>query len=121
MKFLIAFMLMVPTAVGISHAGEADVLSVELKRTGEHVYRFNVTVRHADEGWEHYANRWEVLTPGGKVIKTRVLLHPHVNEQPFTRSLSGVKIPVEISEVVIRSHDLVHKYGGKDITVKLPR
>ena len=47
----------------------------------------------ADSGWDHYANRWEVLEPEGQVIATRTLLHPHVDEQPFTRSLSGIHIP----------------------------
>jgi hypothetical protein len=41
-----------------------------------------VTVRHADEGWEHYADCWEVLTLDGEVLATRELAHPHDNEQP---------------------------------------
>jgi hypothetical protein len=51
--------------------------------TGSGVYRFSVTVRHADEGWDHYADRWEVLTSDGTLLATRTLYHPHVNEQPF--------------------------------------
>lgn len=34
---------------------------------------------------------------------------PHVSEQPFTRSLSHVKIPQEINAVSIKSLDSVHK------------
>ena len=44
----------------------------------------------------------------------------HVEEQPFTRSLSGVKIPDGITKVTVRAHDLVHEYGGKVVTVTLP-
>ena len=79
-----------------------------------------MTVRHPDTGWEHYADKWDVMAPDGTVLGTRVLLHPHENEQPFTRSLSGVQIPEGLSEVVVRSHDLVHEYGGKELAVQLP-
>jgi hypothetical protein len=48
-------------------------------------------------------------------------LHPHENEQPFTRSLTGVAIPDGVTEVTIRAHDSVDGYGGKEFTVALPR
>ena len=104
----------------VCYAGEADVLTVEVKKTGKNVYRFDVTVRHADDGWEHFANRWEVLSPDGKLLGTRVLAHPH-DKKPFTRSLSGVTVPEGTKEVIVRSHDSVHKYGGKEASVTLPR
>ncbi len=82
-------------------AGEADVLAVEIARTAPGVYRFDVTVRHADSGWDHYADRWEVRDAGGAVLATRVLLHPHVAEQPFTRSLGGVRLAQAPGEVTV--------------------
>jgi hypothetical protein len=103
-----------------AHAGEADVVNVEIRSTGS-TFSFNVTVKHADEGWDHYADKWDVLAPDGTVLGTRTLYHPHVDEQPFTRGLSGVKIPDSISEVTVRAHDKVHGYGGKTITVEVPR
>jgi len=111
-------MLIISTA---AYAGEADVVEVEVKRTAKHIYFFKVTVRHADEGWDHYANKWDVVAPDGSVLGTRTLYHPHVDEQPFTRSLSDVKIPEFISEVTVRAHDLVHEYGGKTVKVMVPR
>lgn len=101
-------------------AGEADVVNVAVKKAGEGTYRFDVSVAHADTGWDHYADRWEVVAPDDSVLGTRILHHPHVNEQPFTRSLSGVAIPANIDHVVIRAHDSVHEYGGKTMRVKLP-
>jgi hypothetical protein len=100
--------------------GEADVLAVDLIETGQRVYTFNVTVQHADEGWDHYADSWEVLAPDGRVLATRVLLHPHVGEQPFTRSLAGVVIPAGIETVEVRAHDSVHELGGMALTVEIP-
>jgi len=100
-------------------AGETNVIEVAFKNLGDNTFQFDVTLKHTDEGWEHYANKWDVVAPDGTILGIRVLFHPHVNEQPFTRSLSGVKIPSEIHEVTIRAHDSVHKYGGKVINVKL--
>ena len=102
-------------------AGEADVLKVTVRKAGDG-YSFDVSVRHADTGWKHYANKWEVLSPDGKtVLGTRTLLHPHEDEQPFTRSLSGVRVPAKFNEVLVRAHDSVHEYGGKTKRVTLPR
>ena len=115
---LFAVMLFMSTAVW---AGEADVVEVDIKQTGAEIYYFKVTVRHADEGWDHYANKWDVVAPDGKVLGTRTLYHPHVDEQPFTRSLSDVKIPASITEVTVRAHDSVHEYGGKTVKVAVPK
>ncbi len=110
--------LLVPCQVLL--AGEAHVVDVRAIKEASATYSFHVTVQHADTGWDHYADTWEVLGPDGTVLGTRVLLHPHVNEQPFTRSLSGVKIPEGIKSVTVRAHDKVHGWGGKVITVDLP-
>ena len=83
-------------------------------------YHFKVTVAHNDEGWDHYADSWEIRDSEGTVYATRTLHHPHVSEQPFTRSLSDVKIPVETKELTVRAHDSVHLFGGKTVTIKLP-
>jgi len=104
-----------------AYAGEADVIKVDVKRTGGDTYFFKVTVRHEDEGWDHYANKWDVVAPDGTILGTRTLYHPHVDEQPFTRSLSDVKISESITEVMIRAHDSVHEYGGKTMSVANPR
>ena len=55
----------------------------------------------------------EVIAPDGRVIATRVLAHPHVDEQPFTRSLAAVADSRRVPWVRLRGHDLVHGYGGR--------
>ena len=102
-------------------AGEADVLDVQVDQEAGGTYRFTVTVGHADEGWDHYADLWEVLAPDGTVLGSRVLAHPHVTEQPFTRSLNGVDIPDGVDEVTVRARDSVHGFGGAELTVPVPR
>lgn len=66
-------------------------------------WRFNVTIRHPDTGWDHYADGWEIRGPDGALLGERPLAHPHVDEQPFTRSLGNVVIPEGITEVTIRA------------------
>ncbi len=49
-------------------AGEADVLNVNLSCSSDLMCDFDVTVKHADHGWEHFANKWEVISPDGKIL-----------------------------------------------------
>jgi len=100
-------------------AGKAGVVDVKVNCSGS--CTFNVTLKHADAGWDHYANEWIVVAPDGTILGSRVLYHPHVHEQPFTRSLSGVSIPADIKQVTIRAKDSVHGYGGIEKLVDLPR
>jgi hypothetical protein len=119
--FAVFIMLLGLSAGAAGYAGEADVTAVEVKKTGEGTYHFHVTVSHHDEGWKHYADRWDIVAPDDSILGTRTLYHPHVDEQPFTRSLPEVKIHDGIRSVSIRAHDSVHGYGGKTLMVDLPR
>lgn len=101
-------------------AGTAEVVDVETRCRGE-LCRFTVTVRHADTGFEHYADRFEVLDTDGNLLATRVLHHPHVDEQPFTRILPDARIPAGITRVRVRAHDLLHGHGGAERVVLLER
>lgn len=107
-------------------AGEADVVDVEIAcrpapgNRPQSICQLTVAVQHADAGWDHFANRFEVVGPKGGVLGTRVLRHPHVEEQPFRRSLARVRIPHSVGSVTIRAHDLVHELGGAEQIVKVP-
>lgn len=108
-------------AAGAALAGEADVVDATAERQGDGTWRFSATLKHADTGSEHYADKWDVLAPDGTVLGTRTLYHPHVNEQPFTRSLRGVEVPAGVTHVRIRAHDSEHGYGGREVVVQLAR
>lgn len=102
-------------------AGKADVLKVAVTSRPDGLFTFSVTLRHADEGWDHYADQWDVESVDGKTVYgRRVLYHPHVDEQPFARFLSEVKIPEDVREVNIRARDKRHGYGGVEMRVRLP-
>ncbi len=82
----------------------ADVIDATAEKRGD-TWTVSATIRHADTGWDHYADRFVVVAPDGTVLATRVLAHPHVNEQPFTRSVSGVTIPDGVDYVTVRADD----------------
>jgi hypothetical protein len=108
----------------VAMAGEVDVVAAKARLVssggGASVWRFDVTLRHADAGWQHYADNWEILKLDGTLLGRRVLLHPHDHEQPFTRGLGGVKIPNPIRKVRVRGHDKRHGHGGKELVIQLP-
>ncbi len=82
--------------------------------------RVDVTLSHPDTGWEHYADGWRIEDAQGNVLGTRELAHPHVTEQPFTRSLSGVVIPSNIKNVFIRAKCQIDGWNKTTTSVALP-
>ena len=86
---------------------DAPVIEDASARQSGSTWTISVTLSHPDTGWDHYADGWEVLSPDGTRLGFRELLHPHVNEQPFTRSLSGVTIPEGMTNILIRARDNV--------------
>lgn len=113
-RFLPGLLLLSP----LVYAGEVSIVDVSVECANH--CTFSVTLEHADQGWDHYANQWDVLTLDGKLLKSRVLHHPHEQEQPFTRSLSGVVVPVGESQVKIRARDSRHGYSDQEFIVDIP-
>lgn len=118
MNKIFYFLLLLTSNMAI--AGEVEIKNARIQSTGTDTYRFDVTLNHGDTGWEHYADAWEILSPTGEILGTRVLYHPHVNDQPFTRSLSNVHIPKETPYVEIQAHDKVHGNSKRRFRVELP-
>ncbi|MDO6479679.1 hypothetical protein Q8W25_17035 [Shimia thalassica] len=114
MKKLIFVLLMASPALA-----EAPVVENVQVQAVSGAWRFNVTLAHPDTGWDHYADGWRVETEDGSVLGTRELLHPHVDEQPFTRSLSGVSIPTGISTVFVRAKCSVDGWADTTVPVSL--
>lgn len=102
-----------------SQASEVEIINVNATQTGI-TWRFDVTLRHADTGWDHYADGWEVTLTDGTRLGFRELLHPHVNEQPFTRSLSSVEIPAGVTSILVRAKDNLDGWSTGVFRVDLP-
>ncbi len=106
--------------------GNADVTFVKATHTGDNNWTFEVTANHPDAGWSDFMDGWDVVLPDGKRILlapkdkfTRVLAHPHVNQQPVTRTQENILIPAGTKTVIVRAHDLADGYGGQVVEVKL--
>lgn len=116
-KLAIFILLLLTTQV--STANKADVIDVKVSQADDKTWRFDVTLKHDDEGWDHYANQWVVTDLDNKILATRTLYHPHVHEQPFTRNIQGVKIPAGVTKVKIIARDSVHQRTGKVVKYDL--
>jgi hypothetical protein len=97
----------------------AQVTHVEATQRANGSWCFDTSVRHNDEGWDHYADKWEVLDLEGNQLGYRVLGHPHDNEQPFTRSRCKIKVPSAMDKVIVRAKCNKHGFGGKALVVDL--
>ncbi len=105
--------------VNTAPAGEVQVVAADFQRSGDKLWSVSVTLQHGDTGWDHYADNWRVVDEAGAVLGDRVLLHPHVDEQPFTRSLSGVTVPTGTDTIFIEAHDKVHGWSANRLGVNL--
>lgn len=112
---LIASLALAATAV---RADPARIDAAEARQSGTG-WTFSVTLSHGDTGWDDYADGWRVVLEDGTVLGTRELLHPHVTEQPFTRSLSGVSVPDGTDTVYIEARTNVTGWDAARFEVSL--
>lgn len=103
---------------GNALADQAHIEHVELALQDGR-WQADVTLRHADTGWDHYADAWRLVDDRGNVLATRKLWHPHVEEQPFTRSKGEIKIPDSLRYVYVEAHDKVHGWNPDRVKVDL--
>ncbi len=112
---LILLMLSVSLPLAAASASPVHIEFVSIEKSAAS-WKFSVTLRHADTGWEHYANGWRVVDKDGKVLGLRVLYHPHVDEQPFTRS-HQIAVPTGLKELYVEARD--NKQGWSKDRVKI--
>lgn len=115
MRFLVLSALIASPVL----ADSPTIENVTAERSGES-WRFDVTISHPDTGWDHYADGWRVLDMQGNELGMRVLYHPHEQEQPFTRSLSGVNVPENMTQVQVQARCNVDGWADQTVVVTLP-
>ena len=86
-----------PHVTGMRFSREAD----------PNTFSMGATVRHHDQGWDDYA---DTIVFEGAQNGRRPLLHPHDEEQPFTRSKDNVRAD---GPVRIYALDNVRSGGGQ--------
>ncbi|MEE8291672.1 MAG: hypothetical protein V3R80_09340 [Candidatus Tectomicrobia bacterium] len=113
--------LLTLTVLNTAHADDVKILAADFHSSGGNRWSLNVTLKHGDTGWDHYADNWRVVDGKGNLLGDRVLYHPHVEEQPFTRGLGGVKVSEGITTVYIEAHDKVHGWTPNRLKVDLTK
>ncbi|MCK5478089.1 MAG: hypothetical protein KAI44_04165 [Methylococcales bacterium] len=103
----------------VANANDVKILAVDLYNSNDNSWLVKVTLEHSDTGWDHYADNWQVVDADGNVLGNRILQHPHIKEQPFTRDLAGVKIPDGVTTIYIKAHDKVHGWTTNELKVDL--
>ncbi len=103
-------------------AAKADppVIEDASARPSAEGWTISVTLSHPDTGWDHYADGWRVLNMDGNELGLRVLAHPHVREQPFTRSLSNIQIPAQTTQVQVQARCLIDGWARATYLLSLP-
>lgn len=113
-------MLLASLGVSIDvYANDVEIVHAGFRHSGAGNWSVDVTLKHADSGWDHYADAWRIVAGDGTVLGTRTLYHPHENEQPFTRGLGGVAIPAGVTTVYVEAHDKVHGWSPQRVKVDL--
>ncbi len=108
------------TTPDTTRASYGAVLAAELRRASDGTWSVDVTVSSAYDTAERYADGWRVLDDGGDVLGEQELTHDHADEQPFTRTQTGLEIPDSVSTVTIEVHDTENGYGGETLEVDVP-
>jgi hypothetical protein len=132
-KYMYRSLVFVMTLLAFTNTGNAlsqakntdsqkypDVIDVKVKSAGENRFDFDVTLSSPYDSPQRYADAFRVKSLEGKVYGERILLHDHVNEQPFTRDLYGVNIPAGVRLVVVEGRDQKYGYGGKTMQLTVP-
>ena len=119
MKILIRGLISIALSVSVAAANEVEVVKAKLALDFDRSWTVSVTLLHDDMGWDHYADKWRLVDSNGTVLGERVLLHPHDNEQPFERSVSGIDIPEGASHLYVEAHDTVHGWSDQRLEIDL--
>ena len=114
-KHLIIIGLLFTTSV---FANDVEIVKVVLT-SHSGTWRADVTLKHADTGWDHYADAWRLVDEKGNEIGKRTLYHPHVNEQPFTRSLSSFHITSDNKIIFVEAHDKKHGWSSNRVKIDM--
>ncbi|MGI9609563.1 MAG: hypothetical protein ACR2NL_04635 [Acidimicrobiia bacterium] len=115
-----------PTTAGSEPADSAeqqfpDVVGAVASQDEAGSWTFSVTLSSPYDTPDRYADSWRVRDADGTVYGERFLSHDHANEQPFTRSQSGIEIPETVDEVIIEGRDQLNGWGGTILTFILDR
>jgi hypothetical protein len=101
-------------------AKEVEITKVELEPTGS-TWTVHVTLRHDDQGFEHYANGWRLVDAKKNVIAAQELYHPHDKKKSFTDSKANIKIPSQTKLVFLEAQAKPHGWSKQRVRIDLTK
>jgi hypothetical protein len=123
-RYNFIFSSLIALCIGFVQAADTqkfpDVVDALVTKNGSS-FRFDVTFSSPYDTAKRYADAYRIKNTNGFVYGIRELSHHHGNEQPFTRSISGVNIPNDVTEVIIEGRDKTYGWGGATLKVTLPK
>jgi hypothetical protein len=120
-KALLFFTFLLLNIFPVANANNVTILAAAIFHQSHGEYLVNVKLQHQDNGWEHYADEWRLVDAQGNILGSRVLLHPHVEEQPFTRALSNVKLDDSLGTIYVEAHDKEHGWSKQKLEIDLSK
>ena len=96
-----------------------DVIAAEANRQSDGSWTISVTMSSPYDSAARYADAWRILGPGADVFGIRELAHDHAAEQPFTRSLGGVRLDDDVTQVIVEGRDQINGWGGSSFVLVL--
>lgn len=89
-----------------------EVVDAVFEQADDGSWTVAVTLSSPYDSPERYADAWRVTSIGGTTMYgIRELTHDHADEQPFTRSQSGIEIPLTEKTVLVQGRDLENGWG----------
>lgn len=108
-----------PTDVDDGAQRYPDVIDAELEPQGD-AWRLSATLSSPYDTPERYADAFRARSEDGTELGVRELAHDHANEQPFTRSLTGLNIPNDVARITIEGRDQEYGWGGDTVELEVP-
>ena len=119
-RMLLAYVLFLATSQTLK-ANDVEILAAAIVHQSQGEYLVNVKLQHQDTGWERYADEWRIVDQQGNILGSRTLLRPHVDEQPFTRALSNVRLDHNLTTIFIEAHDKKHGWSKQKLELDLTK
>ena len=104
-----------------TYADDVKIIAADFQSSNGNFWTVNVTLQHDDKGWDHYADRWQIVDSESRVLGNRVLHHPHVHEQPFTRGIGSIMLPEGVTSVFIEAHDKLHGWSPHRLMIDMKK
>jgi hypothetical protein len=120
-----AAMNIASAALGLLLAGPAfadapDVVDAIATEAGGR-WTVTVTIAHHDTGWDHFAKGFAVLLPDGTRLAYLEFSHPHIGQDTFAASLTGLRISNDVPFLLIRTRCNLVGWAAEPVQIDLPR